>query len=455
MKLFNAILIGLKDIWSHKFRSLLTMLGIVLGVASLVAMAAIVKGMENGMKESMIAMGGADKVRIVEEDVPIFQRHLEDQAPGKTMRDVMALKQNAPLIELISPQMDLGFGRVTRAGKNTFPSETIGVLPAALKIDLFDVEHGRYFTDLDQEFASSVCVIGTGIRDELFGSPEETGTEIIPIGEIIHISGQPFTIVGMFKHYESEQTRKLRELAKKEAADNKDKEKGVARATGWGNRRWDAFYRKNTAIHIPLNTMWVKFRSGGSRRSSIPDPRLDDIDLRVVNFERMDEALQQVRNVLMLTHNGIQDFELRTQEDQLARINTRIQNARISGGIIAALSLIVGGIGIMNIMLASINERIREIGTCKALGATGVDIFVQILVESISLALLGALLGLVATYGLVQVIVLVSPTANSPVITNTPMIVAVVFSLGVGVVAGFLPALRAARLNPIEALRYE
>ena len=453
MKLINAIFIGLKDIWSHKFRSLLTMLGIVLGVASLVAMAAIVKGMENGMKESMIAMGGADKVRIVEEDVPIFQRHLEDQAPGKTMRDVIALKQNAPLIELISPQMELNYGRVTRGGKNTFPSETVGVLPAALKIDMFEVEHGRHFCDLDQEFASSVCVIGTGIRDELFGSPEETGKEIIPVGEIIHISGQPFTIVGMFKHYESEQTQKLRELAKREAADKK--EKGVQRSTGWGGRRWDAFYRKNTTIHIPLNTMWVKFRSGGSCRSAVPDPRLDDIDLRVVNFERMDEALQQVRNVLMLTHNGIQDFELRTQEDQLARINTRIQNARISGGIIAALSLIVGGIGIMNIMLASINERIREIGTCKALGATGLDIFVQILVESISLAVLGALLGLVATYGLVELIVVVSPTANSPVITNTPMIVAVVFSLAVGVVAGFLPALRAARLNPIEALRYE
>ena len=291
MKLINAIFIGLKDIWSHKFRSLLTMLGIVLGVASLVAMAAIVKGMENGMKESMIAMGGADKVRIVEEDVPIFQRHLEDQAPGKTMRDVMALRQNAPLIELISPQMELGYGRVTRGGKNTFPSETLGVWPAALKIDFFEVEHGRYFSDLDQEFANSVCVIGTGIRDELFGSPDETGTEINPIGEIIHISGQPFTIVGMFKHYESEQTRKLREVAKREAAEKKDK--GVQRSTGWGGRRWDAFYRKNTTIHIPLNTMWVKFRSGGSRRSAVPDPRLDDIDLRVVNFERMDEGRER------------------------------------------------------------------------------------------------------------------------------------------------------------------
>lgn len=106
-------------------------------------------------------------------------------------------------------------------------------------------------------------------------------------------------------------------------------------------------------------------------------------------------------------------------------------------------------------MLASINERIREIGTCKALGATSLDIFAQILVESVSLALLGAVLGLIATFGLVELISRLSPTANSPVITQTPMRLAVAFSFLVGVVAGLLPAVRAARLNPIQALRYE
>ncbi len=454
MKLLNAILIGLKDIWAHKFRSLLTMLGIVLGVASLVAMAAIVKGMENGMKESMIAMGGADKVRITDEDVPLHQRHLQDQSPGKTMRDVLALQRNAPLVELISPQMALYNARASRGTKTVFPMETVGVQTAALEMDLFELAHGRHVTDLDQELASSVCVIGTGIRDDLFGSPAETGEEIIPLGEVIQINGQPFTIVGMFKHYESEQTRKLRELAKQEAAAKKESG-AVQRRTGWSSYRWDAFSRKNNTIHLPLNTVWVKFRSGGSIRNPLPDPRLDDIDIRVKDFEQMDAALQQVQNVLMLTHNGIQDFELDTQEDRLADINKRIANARMSGGIIAALSLIVGGIGIMNIMLASINERIREIGTCKALGATGLDIFAQILVESVSLALLGAVLGLIATFGLVELISLLSPTANSPVITRTPMLLAVAFSFLVGVVAGFLPALRAARLNPIQALRYE
>jgi len=201
--------------------------------------------------------------------------------------------------------------------------------------------------------------------------------------------------------------------------------------------------------------VWVKFRAGGSRRNPLPDPRLDDIDIRVKDFDRMSESLQQVQNVLMLTHNGIQDFELRTQEDRLADINKRIRNARMSGGIIAALSLVVGGIGIMNIMLASINERIREIGTCKALGATAIDIFVQILVESVSLALIGAVVGLAASVALVFIIDALSPSANSPVITQTPMLLSVGFSFLVGVTAGFLPAIRAARLNPIQALRYE
>ncbi len=453
MILFNAILIGLKEIWAHKFRSILTMMGIILGVASLVAMSAMVKGMENGLKETMVAMGGADKVLLQQQPVPAYQEDRADEAPGRTMADVHALRQSAPLIRLASPEMALEDNTtITYADKRTRPSECVGVWPAVLEMNLHILQHGRFFNEIDEENASPVCVIGTGIRDELFGSPEKTGREIVPIGKIININGQPFTIVGMFTRYESEQERKERELAANQPV--KDTRTAQMRRRGWGRPGGWAFWRKNHTLYMPLNTMWIRFRAS-SGVGNIPDPRLTDIDLKVADLSLLETALQQARNILMLTHKGIEDFSFRTQENQIESINTQIRNARLSGGIIAAISLIVGGIGIMNIMLASINERIREIGICKAIGASGGAIFSQILIESLAISCLGAVVGLAASYGLVSFLAFMSPTENSPVIVPQSMVIAVFFSVLVGIVAGLFPALKAARLDPIQALRYE
>ncbi|RPJ19508.1 MAG: ABC transporter permease, partial [Planctomycetaceae bacterium] len=152
----NTILVGFKEVWSHKIRSLLTMLGIILGVASLVGMTAIIKGMENGMTETMIAMGGADKVLLDDEDVPPEQEHLADQAPGRTMLDVQALRDGAPLLRLISPEMSLDWVIATRGDKIVMPSEAVGAWPAVLDMNLHTLEHGRSFTDLDEENANPV-----------------------------------------------------------------------------------------------------------------------------------------------------------------------------------------------------------------------------------------------------------------------------------------------------------
>src|ERR1035438_7772445 len=150
MTLSNTIVVGLKEVWSHKFRSLLTMLGIILGVASLVGMAAIIKGMENGMKETMIAMGGADRVNVDRQDVPAEQEHLSDQAPGNTMADVEALRGCAPLMRVVSPKMDVDDLIVTHGDKSLMVWDAAGVWPAALEVYLYTVEYGRFFTDLDE-----------------------------------------------------------------------------------------------------------------------------------------------------------------------------------------------------------------------------------------------------------------------------------------------------------------
>jgi len=468
-----TLLAGLREIWAHKFRSILTMLGIILGVSSLVAMSALVTGMERGAREALVAIGGLQKVRVEPGDLPPDQRHLSDQAVGITINDVHALKESAPLVTKFSPEMRMS-ATATANGKAFRSWMCSGVWPAALDMYEHVIEHGRMFNEIDDETARNVCVIGTAVRDELWGAPDKVGHEIVPVGETVYLNGVPFTIVGMFKHYESEQDRRARELAALQAAQQpqnvvaRDRGRGYGSSSGSRRRGSYVFWMKNATIYLPLNTVWMKYRSGvslsgfgpgysssGGAGGATGDPRLSVLELKIASADLLPEALQQIRNVLMTTHRGIEDFSFRTQEEWAETIEIFVRNARLSGGLIAGISLLVGGIGIMNIMLASISERVREIGIRKSVGASNGDVFIQIIGESVVIAVLGGLAGLATSFALVQMLASFSPTENAPVVTVTAMGVAFGFSVVVGILAGLFPAVKAARLHPIQALRYE
>lgn len=428
-----AISIGLHEIAAHKFRTALSMLGIVLGVSSLIATMALTRGIEEGTRTFMRQMGGLELVTIVPKEPSNNRYEFSNLSPGRTLRDAEAIRRSAPLISHVSPEISLNTAVATSGGGNPDRRQVRGVFPDHFVIGMHQIAAGRFLGPVDIERGTRCAVIGDSVAKQLWpGTPPQ-----LIIGKMLTIDARPFQVVGVLQFYEMEEQARARRAGKSSF------------------RRWDPFRQKNESVLIPFTTMFHDLRSGAFPLDSQDTMKLDAFTVRVGDLDHFHAALDQVRSVMNITHRGVDDFDLETRQDWFDRMESSVRAARLSGGLISAISLVVGGIGIMNIMLASISERVREIGIRLAVGARQRDIFWQILIESILVSLIGGVLGIFASLGLIELLKTISPTENVPVLTWDAIVFALCFAIAAGLFSGLYPAAKASSIDPITALRYE
>tara|TARA_B100001971_G_C18255808_1_gene581991 strand:- start:2603 stop:3478 length:876 start_codon:yes stop_codon:yes gene_type:complete len=289
-----------------------------------------------------------------------------------------------------------------------------GVTPDYAGIKKNEIQFGRFISDYDVDSKSPVIVVGAHVVRSLFRDQPNV------VGQQVRVRGQVYTIIGQIKPVEE------------------------ATAPGGRKRRFNYEERIN---YIPATTAMARYKG---------DDEVNRIEILAYEVGEMPDLMEQIENTLTQTHRGIFDFEIRTQNEQLEELKKLENSFTYSLGGIAGISLLVGGIGIMNVMLASVSERIREIGVRKAIGARSHDIFIQFLAEAVVISVLGGLLGLVASVGLLSLARDFIPEGQN--ISNMPvtaMLYGFLFSSMIGLASGIYPALRASRLDPIDALRYE
>ena len=449
MNWFSGLLIGLQEIREHKFRSFLTMLGVILGVASLLAMFALTAGIATSWRNTMEQMGGLERVGISDKQVSLEFADLAALSPGRTLADAEALRSLPGLVSHIAPEMQAAATLSAPDGK-TVSARVTGTWPDNFTVSQHELAAGRFITDLDLERGARVVVLGDTKVAELW--PDEHGTEADFLGRRITINDRPFSVVGILTLYQREEDRRRREAAAKDAPP--PGRFAMGGRSGSSGRR-DMFSWKNESVIVPLTTLYHEFRSGQPETPPLAMAKLDNLNFRVRNLQRFDETLTAVQNLLRGTRRGVDDYDFDTREDWFERMETSLRSTQLSGGLIAGISLLVGGIGIANIMLASIAQRVRELGVRLAVGARRRDVFLQILAESTVIGIIGGFLGLGAGVVLLDLLGRVAPLDSPPVIEPSAILISVGFATAVGVLSGLYPAWRASRLDPIAALRYE
>jgi putative ABC transport system permease protein len=408
MKLFNLFRIALRALVRNKMRAFLTMLGIIIGVGAVIAMVAIGQGSKQSIQDQLSTMG-SNMVTI---------RPNSNQGPGGgarldatsiqslTLDDVKAIQQQAQYVNAVSPAVQTR-GQAINASMN-WPTTMQGIAPDYLTIRNWPLKEGISFTDADVNGSAKVCILGQTVVDNIFDPSE------IVVGKTIRFNKIPFKVIGVL-------------ATKGENAFGQD---------------------QDDIILAPYSTV---------QKRILAIPYIQTIYASAVNEESSDLATKELTGILRTSHklsNSEQDdFSVRTQAELINTFSSTSQLLTVLLAAIAGISLVVGGIGIMNIMYVSVTERTKEIGLRMSIGARGIDILMQFLIEAIVISITGGIIGVLLGIGASQLItVLLSwPT----LVSKGSIILSFVVCAVTGVFFGYYPALKASKLDPIEALRYE
>jgi putative ABC transport system permease protein len=415
VRLSEQIRIGAVGLLDHPFRTFLTMLGIIFGVGAVIAMVSIGAGAEREALEELEKFGDKSiRVSAVEIQGERLTEALKKQAWGLSMDDAAYLASSCQFLNLVVPEKIDEFRFY--APKRKPLAKIIGVGEGFLSASRFEVEKGRFFGEEEMKTGALVTVLGAAVASETFA-------EVEPVGQIVQIERIRFRVIGVMK----EQGTGGGKLAIK----RRDHDRDVYIPIKTSLERLEKWPIEGKDLYHEISSLWIEVKSG--------------VDLL--------KARDLVMKTLKRRHQGVTDLESQVPLEILQQSQKTQNLFNLVMALIAGISLLVGGIGIMNIMLASVNERTREIGVRRALGAAKIDIVVQFLVEASLISVTGGIIGIVAGMLLSYGISLY--TGWVTVIPLSSVLIAFFVSISVGIIFGSFPAAKASQLDPVKALRYE